>query len=184
MKQLAAYTADLKDLESKVNKYVQSASTLAADAEKLAAQSDKVCGCIFFLALISSQVSMTSNLGRSTDRSRVGPAVASLKDMGEKCKADLASALAELKAIDAHIAERHKEGANMASLKKKAETLEGKNDPKATVARSEADRAEEVYVSKHDVVAAELKAWKDNAGSRYSNIFDQVEAIVGFLYRG
>jgi hypothetical protein len=68
--------------------------------------------------------------------------------------------LAELRAISQHIDERHKEGANMNTLKKKAETLESKNDPKASVARSEADRAEDSYNSKHDNTLQELKNWK------------------------
>ena len=71
----------------------------------------------------------------------------------------------------------------MNALKKKAETLEGKNDPKASVARSEADRAEETYDTKHDGVVAELKAWKDGAGSRFSSLFDEIEAVVQFLFR-
>ena len=106
-----------------------------------------------------------------------------LREKVEKAKGEAAATLAELKAIQAHIDERHKEGANMASLKKKAETLEGKNDPKAGVARSEADRAEETYNQKHDSSLNELKSWKDNAGSRYSSLFDEVEGVVGFLFR-
>lgn len=91
--------------------------------------------------------------------------------------------LAELKAIAGHIDERHKEGANMATLKKKAETLESKNDPKASVARGEADRAEDSYNTKHDNTLQELKNWKDSAGTRYSSLFDEVEAVVLFLFR-
>ncbi len=71
----------------------------------------------------------------------------------------------------------------MQTLKKKADTLEGKNDPKASVARGESDRAEEQYNQKHEDSLSELKTWKDNAGSRYSNLFDQVEAVVQHLFK-
>jgi chromosome segregation ATPase len=166
--QLASYTSDVRDLEGRLTKYLQAATVLAGDAEKLAGLSDKI--------------SNTSALGRSTDQARVKSSISDLKEKVEKAKADVASTLAELKAMHSHIEERHKEGANMQSLKKKAETLEGKNDPKASVARGEADRAEDGYNQKHDSSLAELKEWKDNAGSRYSNLFDEVEAVVQHLF--
>jgi len=167
-KQVASSTVHYKDLEAKLTKYLQAVTVLAGDAEKLAAMSDKI--------------SNSSALGRATDQSRVKPSAADLKEKVERAKADVASTLAELKALQAHIDERHREGANMQSLKKKAETLEGKNDPKASVARGEADRADESYSQKHDNSLAELKSWKDHAGSRYSNVFDQLESIVQHLF--
>jgi hypothetical protein len=101
----------------------------------------------------------------------------------DTAKQDITALQAELKAMKVHIDERHKEGANMASAQKKAATLEGKNDPKAPSARAEADRIEESYNNKHEESLSELKAWKDNAGSRYSGLFDSVEEVVQYLFQ-
>merc|ERR1711991_26098 len=165
-KQLASFTTSCRDLDGRLTKFNQAAGVLMGDAEKLAGVNDKI--------------SATSALGRSTDQGSLKPAIATLKERTDAAKQDLANFLAELKAMQQHVDERHKEGATMASLQKKATTLENKSDPKAAVARQEADRAEENYFRKHEESLAELKAWKDSASSRYSSIFDEVEGVVQF----
>ncbi len=92
--QLAAYTSDCRDLEGRLTKYMQAASVLAGDAEKLAGISDKI--------------SQTSALGRSTDQAHVKTSISELREKVDKAKADVAATLAELKAIQTHIDERHK----------------------------------------------------------------------------
>ena len=167
-KQLGSYASSVKDLDARLTKYLQAATVLMGDAEKLAGVSDKI--------------SNASALGRATETSNLKPSIAGLKEKVDAAKSDTAALMAELKAMQGHIDERHKLGATMASLQKKASTLEGKNDPKAGVARGEADRAEETYNRKHEDSLDELKAWKDSAGSRYSSLFDEVEAIVQYLF--
>ena len=168
-KQLASYSTNVKDLESRLTKSCQAATVLMGDAEKLAGVSDKI--------------SQQSALGRSTDQSPLKDSIASLKEKTDAAKTDTTALIAELKAIQSRIDERHKLGAAMAAASKKASTLESKSDPKAGVARQEADRAEESYNRAHDDSLAELKGWKDSASSRYSSLFDEVELIVQHLFR-
>ncbi len=53
---------------------------------------------------------------------------------------------------------------------------------KASVARSEADRACDAYRQVHDRTLSELQNWKSNAASRYEPIHNEVAAVFAALF--
>lgn len=167
-KQLASYDKDVRDLDARLGRYLQAATNLQGDAEKLAGVSDKL--------------SQSSALGRTTEQGPLKDCLAGLRTQVDSARSNTTALMAELKAMQLHIDERHKLGAAMSTTSKKASTLEGKNDPKAGVARSEADRAEDNYNRAHDDSLAELKSWKDSASSRISSLFDEVELVVLYMF--
>ncbi len=90
--------------------------------------------------------------------------------------------MAELKALQSHVDERHHAGTEMLSMQKKAEHAESHSKDGATVVRSEADRAEAAFDKKHEESLSELKKWKETAGERYGAFLAQVEAVAHYFF--
>lgn len=129
---LESQQAELADLETKAGYANATAVKLAGEMERMVLQADKL--------------SQSTGLGRTADLSGNKSFLDAHKARWTKVDADLKELKAELSAMKKHVQERHNAGAEMKKLVTKADGLEAKSDPKADVARAEADRT---YCSQH-----------------------------------
>lgn len=109
VKYLKTTITDVNDLESKASGVNAAVTKLSSEVERASAAADKL--------------SVSTTLGRSTDLSPVKSAVEAHTARWTKLQADLKALKAELAALDKHVDERHKAGAEMQKLKTKVRAV-------------------------------------------------------------
>ncbi len=101
----------MNDLESKASSVNGAATKLSSEVDRAVAAADKL--------------SVSTTLGRSTDLSPQKSFMEGHNARWAKLQSDLKALKAELAALDKHVDERHKAGAEMQKLKTKVRRVRG-----------------------------------------------------------
>jgi hypothetical protein len=168
-KQLVHYTQDCKDLDHCIERLVLSAHSLRESTER----------CCIAL----NKVGLLGSGGKTTDLAHVGTSVETFEEKAYAARKELGHIIAELKAMQAHVDERHQAGVEMIPFKKKADQAEEKEKDDALVARAEADRAEEAFNTKHEASLEELKTWKNTAAERYASFLALADEVAQYFFK-